>query len=220
MSRPRDSDGADTAARILEAAVPVFAAQGFAGAGTRALAAAAGVNVATLAYHFGDKQGLYDALVDRTYARLLAMELSVDADAPREARVRTLTARLYGFARTHRDELRILLRHVLDQRRLPEAVRARWAAPLLSRVADVFTALDLPMEPGSLMAVHCIQHLVVRFALSDDADLAIVGLDGHAAVAGHLGGVAWTLLRPHASSPNEETPARRAVEGSADPGKP
>lgn len=198
MSRPRDGASAETASRILEAAVPIFAAEGFAGAGTRALAAAAGVNIATLAYHFVDKQGLYDALVDRTYARLLAVDLDVPPDWTREARVRALTTRLYGFARDHRDELRILLRHVLDQRRLPEAVRARWAGPLLARLSELFDALDLPMEPATLMAVHSVQHLVVRFSVSDDADLAIVGVDGHAAVAEHLAAVAWTLLEPHA----------------------
>lgn len=194
MSRPKDADGAETAGRILEAAVPIFASEGFAGSSTRTLAAAAGVNVATLAYHFGDKQGLYDALVDRTYARLVGVDLSVAPEWSQEARVRSLTERLYAFARAHRDELRILLRHVLDERRLPDAVRDRWAGPLLARAAELFAALDLPMEPRALMAVHCVQHLVVRFALSDDADLAIVGLDGHAAVAEHLGGVAWVLL--------------------------
>jgi hypothetical protein len=83
-------------------------------------------------------------------------------------------------------------------RRLPEAVQARWAAPLLARVAELFRALDLPMTPEAVLAVHAVQHLVVRFAISSPEDLAIVGLDGHAAVAEQLGGVAWTLLVPHA----------------------
>ncbi len=198
MSRPRRPEGDDpTPARILEAAVPIFAAEGFAGASTRAIAGAAAVNVATLAYHFGDKQGLYDALVDRTYARLLAVDLAVDGALPREGRVRVLVARLYAFAHAHRDELRVLLRHVLDARRLPEAVQARWAAPLLSRVAELFAALDLPMTPAAVLAVHAVQHLVVRFAVSSPDDLAIVGLGGpdpHTAVGAYLGDVACALL--------------------------
>lgn len=61
---------------ILDAVAPVFARAGFAGATTRELAGAAGINVSTLAWRFGDKRGLYDALVDRTYHRLATSGLS------------------------------------------------------------------------------------------------------------------------------------------------
>jgi AcrR family transcriptional regulator len=196
--RPRVGQGADadTASRILAAAVPIFAAEGFAGASTRAIAAAANVNVATLAYHFGDKQGLYDALVDATYARFLAVDLAVDPALARADRLRATVERLYAFARAHRDELRVLLRHVLDARRLPEAVRARWAAPLLSRAAEVFAALELPLDPERVLAVHSVQHLVVRFAISSEEDLSTTGLgpDPHAAAERYLGDVACALL--------------------------
>ena len=62
-SRKQRADGARTRERILAEALPLFAARGFAGTSVRQVAAAAEVNVATLAYHFSDKQGLYDAVV-------------------------------------------------------------------------------------------------------------------------------------------------------------
>ena len=104
-----------TRARILDAAAPVFAEHGFAGASTRTLAAAAGVNIATLAYHFGDKEGLYAAVVDRIYEQLLAVDLELTRLPPGRAdRVRAVVSNLWRIARHHRVEVRVLLRHVLD----------------------------------------------------------------------------------------------------------
>ena len=49
-----------TRQRIIEVALPLFGDLGYSGASIRKIAASADVNVATVAYHFTDKQGLYD----------------------------------------------------------------------------------------------------------------------------------------------------------------
>ena len=54
-------DAADARARLLQAAIRLFAHQGFAKTSTRELAEAAQVNVAAISYYFGDKAGLYRA---------------------------------------------------------------------------------------------------------------------------------------------------------------
>ncbi len=48
--------------RLLKAGLRLFAAQGFSKTSTREVAEAAGVNVASIAYYFGDKAGLYKAV--------------------------------------------------------------------------------------------------------------------------------------------------------------
>lgn len=56
--------GDDTRLRILQTALRVFAAEGYEGASTRTLAQRANVNLPALQYYFGNKEGLYRAVVD------------------------------------------------------------------------------------------------------------------------------------------------------------
>lgn len=56
--------GEETRARIVEAAMNVFAEEGFARASTRRIAAEAGVNPPALQYYFDGKEGLHRACAD------------------------------------------------------------------------------------------------------------------------------------------------------------
>ncbi len=62
-TRERDADVAREA--ILNAAERVFAEKGFGGARVDAIAEEAGYNKALLFHYFGDKEGLYEALIER-----------------------------------------------------------------------------------------------------------------------------------------------------------
>ena len=61
-AKPLRSDGAEARNRLLDAALALFAEKGFAKTSTREIALAAQVNVASISYYFGDKQGLYKAV--------------------------------------------------------------------------------------------------------------------------------------------------------------
>jgi AcrR family transcriptional regulator len=56
--------------KLLHAAIEAFASQGFDAASTRAIADQAGVNMALISYHFGGKEGLYDAVLQEWAAAL------------------------------------------------------------------------------------------------------------------------------------------------------
>ena len=66
----RHDEAAPARERILDAALAAFAERGFDGATTRAIAAAAGVNLGLIPYYFADKQGLWREAVDRAFADL------------------------------------------------------------------------------------------------------------------------------------------------------
>lgn len=59
--RKARSDGVQSRERLLHAAMRLFAEQGFAKTSTREIALAAGTNIASISYYFGDKAGLYRA---------------------------------------------------------------------------------------------------------------------------------------------------------------
>ncbi|MFC4048865.1 TetR/AcrR family transcriptional regulator [Actinomadura syzygii] len=71
--------------RILDAATRLFAALGYDGTSTRMIAEAAGLNVATVAYHAGGKRDLYLAVMERAHqAERAALEGAL-AQVPRDA---------------------------------------------------------------------------------------------------------------------------------------
>jgi len=71
----------DTRDSLIEAAIHLFGHKGFAETSTRALAAQAGTNIASIAYHFGGKAGLHAACAREVAARIDGA-LGPPADAP------------------------------------------------------------------------------------------------------------------------------------------
>ncbi len=69
--------GDDTRERIVEVAERLFAEHGVEQTSTRAITAAAGVNVAAVNYHFGGRDGLLLAVLDRTIGPLNARRLAL-----------------------------------------------------------------------------------------------------------------------------------------------
>lgn len=103
--------GEATRERLLQAAIEVFGRKGFE-AGTRELAAEAGVNLAAIPYHFGSKQGLYLAAAEHIAGQVRARvapalaygpEHDANALSEREARARIVLI-LEALARIFVDE--------------------------------------------------------------------------------------------------------------------
>ncbi len=76
--KPRPTIREENERALLEAAEQVFAAQGFAGATTAAIARSAGVPKANLHYYFPTKEGLYRSVIERVLTAWLAAASSFD----------------------------------------------------------------------------------------------------------------------------------------------
>jgi len=118
VGRPRDGNPEETRRYILEAAERAFASAGFAGATTRQVASAAGVNVATLHYHFGSKEGLYRAVLREAVGGPLP---SVPGPGEPADRLRAVVSALFDHAASRRSLSRLaLLDRLAGPRRAPE----------------------------------------------------------------------------------------------------
>ena len=84
--RPRLEEGGEDARqvreRLLDAATELAVEQGFDKSGLREIAARAAVSPAMIAYYFGDRQGLYEAMFKRAFDRVgeRVQELMGDPD--------------------------------------------------------------------------------------------------------------------------------------------
>ncbi len=65
------ADGEMTRTRLLEAAGELFASTGFAETTSKAIAARAGADLASINYHFGSRDGLYQSVLVEAHRRLL-----------------------------------------------------------------------------------------------------------------------------------------------------
>lgn len=87
--------------RILQAAARLLAASGGAPVSTRAVCEAAGVGAPTLYHHFGDKQGLFDAVVAHGFEQYLAGKKAAGSTGDPVEDLRRGWDAHVGFGRTH-----------------------------------------------------------------------------------------------------------------------
>ena len=66
--RRLSAGGIEARQQLMTAALRLFSEKGFAKTSTRAIAQAAGVNIASISYYFGDKAGLYRAMFNEPMA--------------------------------------------------------------------------------------------------------------------------------------------------------
>jgi AcrR family transcriptional regulator len=101
--------------RLLAAAEAEFAAHGLRGARVQAIVDRAGVNERMLYHHFGDKEGLYDAVLFR-FAEEISPQLAAALDAPGADPLARLTGMLRSYFDalfTHPNIVRLSLHEIL-----------------------------------------------------------------------------------------------------------
>lgn len=145
--KPVDPDPSHTEARLLEAAGEIFAELGYRAATVRQICEKAGANVAAVNYHFGDKEGLYLAVlrsVPDAHAEKYPSSRGLDANATAEARLRayldSLLHRVFDPGRPGW-HAKIIAREMVEPTRALDSLLEEIARPLHRELAGIVRQL-------------------------------------------------------------------------------
>ena len=126
MKSQRDRDG--TRQRILEAALEEFSRHGLGGARVDRIAQRAAANKRMLYYYFGDKDGLFLAVLEQSYVQIRSAERALDLEHrdPRQA-LKRLVEFTWRYYLDHPEFMTLLNsenlhkgRHIRQSRRVPQ----------------------------------------------------------------------------------------------------
>lgn len=137
---PTRRDPEATRAKILKAAVREFSAKGFAGARIDAIAAGANANKRMIYHYFGNKEGLYLAVLEAAYDRARTSEQRLDLERldPTQA-VRRLVEYTFDSFIKDRTFIHLLNNENLHKaRHLKKSTRVqKMHSPLIGMIDDI-----------------------------------------------------------------------------------
>jgi AcrR family transcriptional regulator len=140
----------DARQRLLTAAETVFAEKGFDAASIREISAEAGVNLASIKYYFGDKEGLYIEAVKFAHTCALAhgplpeFPVGLSAVAKLEMFIRGMVARMHGPARP--SSMKLMMREMAHPGKAAHVVVEEFIQPMAFRLRAILREL-LPGLP-------------------------------------------------------------------------
>lgn len=132
-------DVPDSRERLLRAAHLEFAAEGLRGARVDVIARRAKINKQLIYYHFGDKDGLYLAVLEHAYSEIRQKEhdLHLADDEPVEA-MRKLIGFTFDYDAEHREFVRLLINENLLEARFVRRSKLikQTSSPMLDLLRD------------------------------------------------------------------------------------
>jgi AcrR family transcriptional regulator len=178
---PRRLPAAERRARILETALPLFAARGRDGTTTRDLARAAGVTEPVLYRHFPSKEELFAAVLDLVLARLIeSMERALEGSGDAASRMAALARCLPELLAERRDEFRVLNSVAATQARGAAGARVREAYARLGRfLSDALATAGLRSGVDATTAGHLLLEIGLGASLTRPLGVAAVVRDGY-----------------------------------------
>lgn len=182
-----------TRERILEAAAVEFAEQGYAGARVAAIAQRSGANVERLYYYFGDKRGLFAAVMGDVMAQIVDAE-PFDAD--------DLPAYIAAMAAFHHSQpglIKLLLGEGRAGERLPDksARRAHYRARTAA-IREAQAAGRLREDVDARLVVYAVLALVVTVEALPQISELILGRMSEKRFRTELARLAHALFSPGA----------------------
>lgn len=189
----RDPEG--TRRRILEAATEEFARGGLGGARVDRIARGAGANERMIYYYFGNKEGLFRAVLEHAYLALVEAERALRLDElPPEAAMRALIAFIWQYYVDHPELITLVNsenlhegRHLQNSPRVGELLAP--TVQLIARVLDRGVAAGTFRRGIDPVQLYISVASLGYFHLSNQHTLrAVLGIDTRSAqaLADHL----------------------------------
>ena len=147
-----DKQPPDAKQRLVVAAEGIFAEKGFDGASIREISTEAGVNLASIKYYFGDKEGLYIEAVK--FAHVCSSEGGPLPEFPASMEpidklrlfIRGMVARMHGPARP--SAMQLMMREMAHPGKAAHVVVQEFIQPMAFRLRAILREL-LPGHPES-----------------------------------------------------------------------
>jgi len=159
-TEPREDDAR---ARLLAAAGPVFARQGFDRATIREICGDAGVNIASVGYYFGDKLGLYREVFRAIRSKCQAAFQPQDAvELPPRQELFELVRHLLSRMLAPDDsgwESQLMMREMDNPTEIFSEMVEESIRPPFDRLVGALGALAPPQTPA-----HVVEHLALSVA--------------------------------------------------------
>ena len=179
-----------TRASLLEAGLTLFGDKGFDATSTREIAAAAGANIGSIAYHFGGKEGLRDACAAHIVAtvRRVAGPLLENLPVPESpeaaaAQLQMMLQRMTGFMLVGPEAGRVvqfILRELQHPTHALDIIYEGVFALVHRRLCVIWAAAtgEEPESEHARLAVFTMIGQIVYFRIGREAVIRRMGWDG------------------------------------------
>jgi TetR/AcrR family transcriptional regulator len=155
----------ESRASILQAAAREFAEFGVAGARTDTIAREAGVNKALLYYYFQDKETLYGAVLDNSFAGLkTAVFRALDSPLPPGEKIMAYAGAYFDFIASNQLYPRLMQREMMrareGQSQHIDKIIKNYIQPIFARVSEVLKQGIADGEFRAVNPVHFVPSVV------------------------------------------------------------
>jgi len=162
MGRPRKEERPeDTVLLLLRAAEEAFGSNGFRETRLGDIAEAVGIRRSSLLYHFGSKEKLHSAVVDRAFKEMrevIASSITLESDAGLQ--LDALVDGLLEFAKERPGLVRVILRQMVDPRGANRDQIADEMSTLVTSLEQIFRGVaaeqldeDFPLNQAILQII-------------------------------------------------------------------
>jgi AcrR family transcriptional regulator len=173
LGRPPKQEGRNTRERILDAAIKLFAAEGFAGTSLRQIAQAVGIKESAIYAHFESKEALYRTIFECMGPPVVIVDdlLGTDCSAIEQLDPEALLRKVARCVIEHWDEPRarlficLALRESASQTTLEDALLPPTIEQVLKRLASVMQQwIEQGLIRGDFSAEHLAWELLAPLA--------------------------------------------------------